>query len=169
MFYLPLSLFIFISLLLHNFIIFPPPQFFYFSPLNVFISSSTILLFTSSFLNSLLLHNVNLSQPLPHSWIPSASIFVIFPLVLFYFPPPPQFLLFSLRLLHLLIYSIYFSIHKYIDLISTLDSIFFKTASWIVKLYTTTNHISFFSLHHHHISIVFPPPPYFYCFPSKRP
>ena len=88
--------------------------------------------------------------------------------------------------LHLLIYSIYFSIHKYIDLLwtlhrpyidptSTLLSTFFNTASWIVKLYTTTTTtFLLFSLHHHHhhhhhISIVFPPPPpppHFYCFSS---
>ena len=117
--------------------LFPSPQFYY---------------FTSSFLNCLLLHNVNLSQPLPHSWIPSASIFVIFPSRSFLFSSfstiftifPPQswfpasstFLLFFPRLLHLLIYSIYFSIHKYIDLISTLDSNVFNTASWIVSLFT---------------------------------
>ena len=99
--------------------------------------------------------------------------------------PLPIFNFISLLHLHLLIYSIYFSIHKYIDLLSTVHrpynhptstllSTFFNTASWIVKLYTTTTTtFLLFSLHHHHhhhhISIVFPPPPpppppHFYCF-----
>ena len=66
--------------------------------------------------------------------------------------------------LHLLIYSIYFSIHKYstsyrpyID--PTLN--FFQHS--FVNSETIHHH------HHHHISTVFappPPPPYFYCFPS---
>ena len=49
---------------------------------------------------------------------------------------------------------------------------FFNTASWIVKLYTTSTTFLLFSLHHHHhhhrhISIVFrpaPTPPPQYCF-----
>ena len=66
--------------------------------------------------------------------------------------------------LHLLIYSIYFSIHKYstsyrpyID--PTLN--FFQHS--FVNSETIHHH------HHHHICTVFPPPPtppYFYCFPS---
>ena len=66
--------------------------------------------------------------------------------------------------LHLLIYSIYFSIHKYstsyrpyID--PTLN--FFQHS--FVNSETIHHH------HHLHISTVFappPPPPYFYCFPS---
>ena len=70
MLYLPVSLFIFISFLLHNFIIFPPQCFYS------------------------LLHN-----------------FYYFPSSMFFIP---------LLHLHLLIYSIYFSIHKYIDLLATL-------------------------------------------------
>ena len=126
MFYLPLSLFIFISLLLlHNFIIFPPQCFY--SLLHNFIilpphswipSLSTILIFPHLllilFLSSSstifiifapqcfysLLHNFIIFPPL--SWIPSLSTILVFPH------------------LHLLIYSIHFSIHKYIDLLSTL-------------------------------------------------
>ena len=92
---------------------YPPPFSFLFS------SSSTVLLI--SLLNFLFpLHNINLSPPPPHSFLSSSfAIFIIF---------PPQssllssstILLFSLLHLHLLIYSIYFSIHKYIDLLSTL-------------------------------------------------
>ena len=52
--------------------------------------------FLSSFLNSLLLHNFNLSPPPPHSWIPSFSIWLFSLPILFYFPLPPQFFLFSL-------------------------------------------------------------------------
>ena len=52
--------------------------------------------FPSSFLNSLLLHNFNLSPPPPHSWIPSFSIWLFSLPILFYFPLPPQFFLFSL-------------------------------------------------------------------------
>ena len=101
-------------------------------------------------------------------------ISLLLPLHNFYhFPSSSTILLFSLLHLHLLIYSIYFSIHKYIDLLSTLHrpyidptstllSTFFNIASWIVKLYTTnTTTFLLFSLHHlhcHHISIVFPPP-----------
>ena len=45
---------------------------------------------------------------------------------MFLFPPPQLFIIFPLNIfipllhLHLLIYSIYFSIHKYIDLLATL-------------------------------------------------
>ena len=124
---------------------------------------------------------------LPRSLVNFISL--LLPLHNFYhFPSSSTILLFSL--LHLLIYSTYFSIHKYIDLLSTVHrpyidpsstllSTFFNTASWIVKLYTTTTTTTtflLFSLHHHHhrhhISIVFPPPPppppppHFYCFPS---
>ena len=89
--------------------LFPPPQFYY---------------FPSSFSNSLPVHNINLSPPpprsffypppphlslfslrcysllhnfiiFPHSWIPSLSTILIFPrLLLIFFPPPSQFLLF---------------------------------------------------------------------------
>ena len=102
--------------------------------------------------------------------------------------PPPQswfhssiISLFSLLLIHLLI-SLYIfpqtniltSYRPYMDPTSTL---FFNTASWIVKLYTSTSTFPLFSHHHHHISIVSPPPPpprppppsppsHFYCFPN---
>ena len=114
--------------------------------------------------------------------------------------PPPQswfhssiISLFSLLLIHLLI-SLYIfpqtniltSYRPYMDPTSTL---FFNTASWIVKLYTSTSTFPLFSHHHHHISIVsplpppprpppppppshfyyiaFPTPPHFYCFHSS--
>ena len=114
----------FIPGLLHNFNIFPPPVQFYYFP--------------SSFLNSLPLNFIIFP---PHSFLFSSSstttIFVIFPPQSL-FPSSSTILLFSLLLL--LIYFIYFSIHKYIDLISTqnrlyidpastLDSTFFNTAS----------------------------------------
>ena len=83
----------------------------------LFSSSSTVLLI--SLLNFVFpLHNINLSPPPPHSFLSSSfAIFIIF--------PPRSSLLSSstillFPLLHLLIYSIYFSIHKYIDLLSTL-------------------------------------------------
>ena len=232
MFYLPLSLFIFISLpssstilsfsLLNVFIpasqfyyfpssmfLFPPPQFYYFPSYSLIPSLSTILIFPHlllilflssssttfiilSFLNSLPLHNINLSPPPPHLFSSSVTIFIIFP-PQSWFPSSSTISLFSLLHLHLLVYSIYFSIHKYIDLLSTphwphidptstLDSTFFQHS--LVNSETIYNHhhilslphhhhISIVSLHHHHISIVFPPPPsppppppHFYCFPS---
>ena len=95
---------------------------------------------------------------LPRSLVNFVSL--LLPLHNFYhFPSSSTILLFSLLHLHLFIYSIYFSIHKYIDLLSTVHrpyidpsstllSTFFNTASWIVKLYIP------------------PPPPHFYCFPS---
>ena len=96
---------------------------------------------------------------LPRSLVNFISL--LLPLHNFYhFPSSSTILLFSL--LHLLIYSTYFSIHKYIDLLSTVHrpyidpsstllSTFFNTASWIVKLYTTTTTtFLLFSLHHHH-------------------
>ena len=82
--------------------LFPPPQFNY---------------FLSSFLNSLPLHNINLSPPPPHSFFPPSQ-FLVFSLLIVFIPSSFTILLCSL--LHLLIYSIYFSIHKYIDLLSTL-------------------------------------------------
>ena len=73
MFYSPLSLSIFIFLLFHNFIIFPP-QFFLllFPPLQCYYSPP--------FLNSLLFLNFDLYPPPPHFWFPSSTIFIIFPL-----------------------------------------------------------------------------------------
>ena len=87
MLYLPISLFILFSSsstiilvsvlscfysILHNFIICPPRRFY-----------------------SLLLNFIIFA---PHSWIPSLSTILIFPqlLLILFYPPPPQFLLFSL-------------------------------------------------------------------------
>ena len=91
-------------LFLHSFINFPP-QFFYY-----------------------LLHDFIIFPP--HSWIPSVFTILIFPhllLILFLILLLQNFyyftssILISLLLhLHLPIYSIYFSIHKYIDFLSTL-------------------------------------------------
>ena len=67
----------------------------------------------------------------------------------------------SLLHLHLLIYSIYFSIHKYIDLLRPYID---PTSPPQFLLFSLHDHH-----HRHHISIVFPPPPpspHFYCFPS---
>ena len=91
MLYLPISLFILFSSsstiilvsvlscfysILHNFIIFPPRRFY-----------------------SLLLNFIIFA---PHSWIPSLSIILIFPhlLLILFYPPHSQFLLFSLLDLH---------------------------------------------------------------------
>ena len=103
--------------LLHNFIIFPPHSLipslstiliFPHLLLTLFLSSSStiFIIFPPQCCYSLL-HNfiiiINLSPPPPHSFFPSSS----------------TILLFSLLHLHLLVYSIYFSIHKYIDPTST--------------------------------------------------
>ena len=96
MFYLPLSLFNYISLL--NFFLFPPPQFYYFPSSMFLFPPPQFLLFS--------LLNVFYSPP----------------------PPPPPHLFYI------------FSIHKYIDLLSTVHrpyndptstllSTFFNTAS----------------------------------------
>jgi len=143
MFYLPISLFLY--LLFHNFIIFPPHS--------LIPSFSTILIFSHLLLI--------LDFPFPQ--------FLLFSLLNLAFPPP-QLLLSSL-LLHLLIYSLYFSIHKYIDPTSTLDWTYCQHCFVTVELYTTATTFLFpttttttnttfllFSLHHHHISIVFIPP-----------
>ena len=140
--------------------LFPPPQFYYFP----------------SFLNSLPLHNINLSPPPPHLFSSSFTIFIISP-PQSWLPSSSTISLFSLPHLHLLVYSIYFSIHKYIDLLSTvhrphidptstphwphidptstLDSTFFQHS--LVNSETIYNHHHILSLlhhHHHHISIV---------------
>ena len=99
----------------------------------------------------------------------SSSILISFLHNFIIFPPshpPPHFF-------------IHFSPNKYIDLISTYmdptSTLFFNTASWIVKLYISTSTFPLFSHHHHQISIVSPPPPpprpppppppsHFYCF-----
>ena len=74
-------------------------------------------------------------------------------------------ILISLLLLHLFSYSIYFSIHKYIDPTSTSDRpyidrrlifFFFNTALWIVKLYITTT------------TFLFPTDTTTYCFPTRQ-
>ena len=80
----------------------------------------------------------------------------------------------SLLHLHLLIYSINFSIHKYIDLLRPYID---PTSPPQFLLFSLHDHhhrhyISIvLPLHHHHISIVFPPPPpppHFYCFPPPH-
>ena len=88
MLYLPISLFIFIFLLLHNFInfplhffLFPPPQFYHFPSSMFLLLSPQFYYFPSPYLNSLSLRNINLSPPPPYS---------------FFYPPPSQCLLFSL-------------------------------------------------------------------------
>ena len=59
----------------------PLPQFYYFpsSIFSSFIPSSTFLLFSPSFLNILLFLNFGLYPPPPLSWLPSSTIFIIFP------------------------------------------------------------------------------------------
>ena len=127
MLYLPISLFIFIFLLLHNYISFRPHLFLFHPPQFYHLPSSTFLFpppqfyyFRSSFLKSLPLHNINISPTPPHSFLSSSfTIFIIFP-PQSCFPSSSTILLFSLFHLYLLMYSIHFSIHKYIDLLSTL-------------------------------------------------
>ena len=97
MFSLPLSLFIFISLLLlHNFIIFPPQCFyfllynFYYFPFSTFLfSPPQFYYFPSSFLTSLPHHNINLSPPPPYSFFPPPSQFLLFFSLNLDFPPSP--------------------------------------------------------------------------------
>ena len=139
--------------------------------LNVFIPSSTILIFPHLLLI--------LEFPPPQFYYFPSSFCFIFPLFynLFIFPPQSWFsassiiLLFFLPL-HLLIYSIYFSttntLTSYRPYIDPRLNFFSTKASWIEELYTNTTTFLLFSLyHHHHISIVFPlpPSPDFYCFP----
>ena len=127
MLYLPISLFIFIFLLLHNYVSFRPHLFLFHPPQFYHLPSSTFLFpppqfyyFRSSFLKSLPLHNINISPTPPHSFLSSSfTIFIIFP-PQSCFPSSSTILLFSLFHLYLLMYSIHFSIHKYIDLLSTL-------------------------------------------------
>ena len=95
--------------------------------------------------------------PLSLSFLFSYSSTILLFSFLKFFIPSFAILLCSFPFHHL-VYSIYFSIHKKIDLISTLHrpytQLFFcNTASWKVKK-------------NHHISIVFPSLPHFYCFPS---
>ena len=127
MLYLPISLFIFIFLLLHNYIsfrlhlfLFHPPQFYHLPSSMFLFPPPQFYYFRSSFLNSLPLHNINISPPPPHSFLSSSfTIFIIFP-PQSWFPSSSTILLFSLLHLYLLMYSIHFSIPKYIDLLSTL-------------------------------------------------
>ena len=87
MLYLPISLFIFIFLLLHNYISFRPHLFLFHPPQFYHLPSSTFLFpppqfyyFRSSFLKSLPLHNINISPTPPHSFLSSSfTIFIIFP------------------------------------------------------------------------------------------
>ena len=151
--------------------------------LNVFIPSSTILIFP---------HLLLILEFLPPQfyYFPFSFCF-IFPLFynLFIFPPQSWFsassiiLLFFLPL-HLLIYSIYFStthtLTSYRPYFYPRLNFFSTKASWIEELYTNTttfllfslyhhhqisivflhhHRITIVSLHHHHISIVFPPHP----------
>ena len=109
MFYSPLSLSIFIFLLFHNFIIFPP-QFFLllFPPLQFYYSPP--------FLNSLLFLNFDLYPPPPHFWFASSTIFIIFPLQSWFsFSSTSSFMFF-----HSQIHGLH------IDPTSTLDSTFFQ-------------------------------------------
>ena len=125
--------------------LFPRPQFYYF-PSSMFLFPPTNFYYSpSSFLNSLPFHNINLSPPPPHTFVN---------------PPPSQFLLFSLLHLHLhlLIYSIYFSTHKYIDLLSTLHQPYIDCKSTPHRPYidpTSTLHRPHFdpisTLHRPHI------------------
>ena len=57
--------------------------------------------------------------------------FYYFPSFFFLFSSSIRILLFSLVLLHLLIFYVYFSIYDYIDLTSTLDSTFFFQHSFV--------------------------------------
>ena len=104
----------------------------------------------------------------------SSSSFFLFPA-----PPPPQFYYFPPSSFSLFLipsssssssssFFNIFSIHKYVDPKSTPHRLYTQlcfSASWIVKLYTTTTTFLLFSLHHP-ISIVFSPPSllHFYCF-----
>jgi len=156
----------------------PLPHFYYFlSPIfSSFILSSTILLF------SLLIPEF---PPSPQFWsFPTSSSFLISLLHNFYYFPSSIFLslLYNFYylpssisislLLHLLIYSLYFSIHKYIDPTSTLDSTYFQHCFVNSETIYNRHHISF--SHHHHISVAFSPPPHFYsfhsshCFPARK-
>ena len=130
----------------HNVLLTPLPFHFYFSPLPQFYyfpSSifSSFIPSSSSIISSIVLFSLlilELSLSLQIWYFPTSSSFLISLLHNFHFLSS---ILISL-LLHLLIYSICFSIHKYVDLISTLPQpktqLFFSTTSWIVKLYKTT-------------------------------
>ena len=134
MFYLPLSLF----LLLHNFyyfpssmFLFPPSPFLLFSFLNVFYSPPLPPPphFCYTFFHPQIHRPPIDPTSTPHRphidpFFPSSTIFIIFPPQCFF--PLHHFYyflssMFSIPLLHLhlLFYSIYFSIHKYIDRLST--------------------------------------------------
>ena len=164
MLYLPISLFIFIFLLLHNSISFRPQLSLFHSPKFYHLPCSMFLFpppqfyyFRSSFLNSLPLHNINISPTPPHSFLSSSfTIFIIFP-PQSCFSSSSTILLLSLLHLYLLMYSIHFSILKYIDLLSTLHR----------------PHIDPTSTQQKPLMFLFPPPPtpppppHFYYFPSS--
>ena len=115
----------------HNVLLTPLPFHFYFSPLPPFYyfpSSifSSFISSSSSIISSLVLFWLLILEfpPSLQFWyIPISSSFLFSLLHNFYYFPSST--LISL-LLNLLIYSIYFSIHKDVDLISTLDSSFFQ-------------------------------------------
>ena len=155
----------FYSFLLHTFIIFPPQCFY--SLVHNFI------IFPPQCFYSLLQNFIIL---LAYSWIPSLSTILIFPHLLlilllilllhnfYYFPSSIFICLFlhnfiiCLLHLHLLIYSIYFSTHKYIDLLSTLHQPYIDCKSTPHRPYidpTSTLHRPHFdpisTLHRPHI------------------
>ena len=151
MFYLPLSLFIVIFLLFHNFIIFPPHS---------WIPSSTIL----NFSHLLLIVDF---PPLQ---------FLLFSVLNLDFPPPPPPHLFY-TFFHPQIHRPHIDPTSTLD--STFFQHCFVNSETLynhhhISFFHHHHHISIVSLHHHyrHISIVFPPPPppppppHFYCFHS---
>ena len=160
MLYLPISLFIFIFLLLHNYISFRPHLFLFHPPQFYHLPSSTFLFpppqfyyFRASFLNSLPLHNINISPTPPHSFLSSSfTIFIIFPPQSWF--PSSTILLFFLLHLYLLMYSIHFSIHKYIDLLSTLHRPHIDPTSTLHR-----PHIDPTSTQQKPLMFLFPPPP----------
>ena len=109
----------------HNVLLTPLPFHFYFSPLPQFYyfpSSifSSFISSSSSIISSIVLFSLLILEfpPSLQFWyFPISSSFLFSLLHNFYYFPSST--LISL-LLHLLIYSIYFSIHKDVDLISTL-------------------------------------------------
>ena len=144
MFYLPLSLFNFISLLnffyslLHNFIIFPPQCFY--SLLHNFYYFPSSMFFIPLLHLHLLIYSIYFSHPQIHRppINPTST-------------PHPPYIDPSSTLHRPYIDPTSTPLRPYIDPTSTLHSTFFNTASWIVKLYTTTaTTFLLFTLHHHH-------------------
>ena len=130
--------------------LFPPPQFYYFS---------------SSFLNSLPLHNINLSSPF------IILISLLHNCIIFLPPPPPP---------HLFYIFFHPQIHRPpSDPTSTPHRPYIDPTSTPHRPYTQLFWHSFTNsgtwCHHHHIYIAFPPPPpqfycshSSYCFPTKH-